>query len=102
MPNDITETILEILDKKDDDLAKLYVSAKLSEIMAYLNRENLTEELIPVVIDVIVQSFKSDINLANNVSSYREGDMSVTFSNVSPFYGRLEPFKVISGIKKDV
>lgn len=102
MPKDITETVLKILNKSEDDIIRLKIEARLNEILAYLNRDEVTDSIFAVVCAVIAESLKNDDILGGNIQSYSEGDMSVSFSSLSPYFGRLEPFKVIKGIGKNV
>ncbi len=101
IPENIIETVLKLLNKSEEDISKIYIEAKFNEIMAYLNRDDVTDEMFPVLCTVIASSLKDDVISGGNVQSYSEGDMSVSYSTVSPYFGRLEAFKVIRGIKKE-
>lgn len=97
MSENIITTVLNITGRKEDDIIRLKIEAKLNEILSYLNRDDITEEMFPVICMVIAECINSEA-LGDNIQSLKEGDMSVTYSNTSPFFGRLESFKVIRGI----
>lgn len=98
MQNEVIDTVLEITGKTGDKKFLLSVHALLSQILSYLNRDEINDEIFPSVVEVIVNCLESgDLN-SDRIQSLKEGDMSVTYSNLSPFFGKLDSFKVIRGI----
>ena len=90
---------------------KLQIQALINECLAYCYRSDVPECMELPLADVVVNEINKRglLGVDGDVSSYSEGDMSVTFSSVNTaigksFYnGKLEPFKQIIGvIKKDV
>ena len=96
MKNRIIDTVFELTGIENTTGARIKIEALINEIMAYVNRDEITEELFPVICTIIVDSFNS-IDF-NRVQSLNEGDMSISFLNNSPFFGKLEAFKVVRGI----
>ena len=92
----IITTVEELLGIQDNNANRLKISAILNQILSYLNRDNITEEMIPVVCSVIVECISK--GNSGNVQSLSEGDRSITFSSPSPFFGKLDGFKLIRGI----
>ncbi len=96
-PDDIINKTEEILKIQDSDENRLKINSLIAQILSYLNRDDVTDEMFPVVCSVIAELF-SGIN-SGNVQSFHEGDFSVTFFGKSPFFGKLDGFKLIRGIK---
>lgn len=97
MSKNLIETVLYILNK-DDEITKLKIRALINNILSYLNRDEITEEMFPVVACTVAECIKQE-ELTGNVQSFSEGDVSVSYANTSPFFGKLDSFKVIRGIK---
>ncbi len=96
----LVENIINLTGLENTLILRLKIEAKLSEILNYLNRDELDEIILPSVSTVIADCLSNDTKL-DNVQSLSEGDMSISFSTVSPYFGRLEAFKVVRGIKHD-
>lgn len=88
----------------------LQIQALINECLAYCYRSDVPECMELPLADVVVNEIQKRglLGVDGDVSSYSEGDMSVTFSSVNTaigksFYnGKLEPFKLIRGVvKKD-
>ena len=97
MEKNLVDTVLELAGKEKTDKTELEIQSYLNQILSYLNRTEVSEEMFPVVCFVISDLLNSNID-TGNVQSLSEGDMSVTYFSKSPFFGRLESFKVIKGI----
>lgn len=89
----------------------LQIQALINECLAYCYRSDVPEAMELPLADVVANELhkRNLLGLDGDVSSYKEGDMSVTFNSVNTaigksFYnGKLEPFKQIIGVvKKDV
>lgn len=99
MSKNLITTVLQISGKEDNEITRLKIEAELNRILSYLNRTEVTDEMFPVVCLVIAECINNDTERCDNIQSLSEGDMSVTYSANSPFFGKLESFKVIRGIK---
>lgn len=97
MSKNLTEAVLCILNK-DDEITKLKIGALKNEMLSYMNRKTITEEIFPVMVCAIAECIEKE-EITGNVQSLSEGDMSVSYANTSPFFGKLESFKTIRGIE---
>ncbi|MCD8024529.1 MAG: hypothetical protein LUE64_03245 [Candidatus Gastranaerophilales bacterium] len=96
MSEDLTETVLQLLGKESDEILVLKIEAKLNEILSYLNRSELTDEIFSSVAVVIADCIKNGD--MGNIQSVKEGDLSMSFANNSSFFGKLDSFKNITGV----
>jgi len=99
MAENIINTVLQITNYEDNDMNRLKINAILNEILSYLNRDEISEDIFPSVAVVIAECIKNSEIGAFNITSLSEGDMSVSYVANSPFFGKLESFKLIRGIK---
>ena len=86
---------------------ELQIIAKINEALAYCYRKDIPCAMILPLAEVIVNELKADkltMGVGGNVTSYREGDMSINFGSVSGangtsarYGGKLEGFKQIIG-----
>lgn len=89
---------------------ELQIQAIIQECLAYCYRSDVPEAMVLPLADVVVNEMhkKNLLGIDGDVSSYSEGDMSVSFngnntSTAKQFYnGKLEPFKQIVGVVKNV
>ena len=90
---------------------ELQIQVLINECLAYCYRSDIPEAMVLPLADVVANELhkRNLLGLDGDVSSYSEGDMSVSFngnSNISTakqFYnGKLEPFKQIIGVVKNV
>ena len=99
--------ILSGLEKSDK--TDLQVESIVREILAYCYRDDIIEPMVLPVSDVISTSLKSAAftnGIEGNVSSYKEGDMQISFDSASTtsngstakYNGKLEGFKQIRGV----
>jgi len=104
--NTIKQYVLT-LGKFDDSLElDLQIEMLINEALAYCYREDVPPMMELPLADVIVNEIKSKdlLGLEGNISSYSEGDMSVSFNtsvntaSKAYYNGKLEPFKQIVGI----
>lgn len=96
---------------EESDKLNLRIEMLINECLAYCYRSTVPVQMELPLADVIVNEINKRglLGLDGDVSSYSEGDMSVSFggnSNISTakhFYnGKLEPFKQIIGVVKNV
>lgn len=79
------------------------IDAYIQEILAYCYRDELIEQMIFPVADVIATGLKNKaiLDINGNITSYKEGDLSVSFAqspNGVKYNGKLESFKLIRGL----
>lgn len=107
----IKDYVLTLGDFEDTPKLELQIKMLINECLAYCYRSDVPEQMELPLADVIVSEINRQtlLGIDGDVSSYREGDMSVSFdvnSNISTakqFYnGKLEPFKQIIGVVKNV
>ena len=96
---------------EESDKLTLQIEMLINECLAYCYRSTVPTQMELPLADVIVNEINKRglLGLDGDVSSYSEGDMSVSFggnSNISTakqFYnGKLEAFKQIIGVVKNV
>lgn len=100
----------EKLDKLD-----LWIECYINEILAYLNRDCVCECLeLPIAQAIVDELDRKDfttkaIGCEGNITSYKEGDMSISLGSVDSvtvngstvkYGGKLEGFKLITGLKR--
>ena len=100
MSEKIIQAVLNITGKKDDETQRLYINALIQEILSYLNRDEITDEMFCSVVSVLVDCLEVAENKCGNIQSLTEGDMSISFLSNSPFFGKLDSFKLIRGLYK--
>lgn len=109
--NKIEEYICTLGEFELTPKLKLEIQALIQECLAYCYRSDVPEAMELPLADVVANELhkRNLLGLDGDVSSYSEGDMSVSFggnSNISTakqFYnGKLEPFKQIIGVVKNV
>ena len=108
----IKEYILTLGEFELTPKLELQIQALINECLAYCYRSDVPESMELPLADVVANELhkRNLLGVDGDVSSYREGDMSVSFggnnniSTAKQFYnGKLEPFKQIIGVvKKDV
>ena len=95
----IIEAVLKMNNEEENELIKLKIEALINEILFYLNRDKIEDFMFASVVSAISDCLKVDFVNGAKVQSYSEGDISVSYSNLSPFFGRLDSFKVIKGVE---
>lgn len=107
----IKNYILTLGELTDSPKLDLQIQALINECLAYCYRSDVPECMELPLADVVVNELQKRnlLGVDGDISSYSEGDMSVTFSSVntaigkSIYNGKLEPFKQIIGlVKKNV
>lgn len=105
--NQIKSYVLLLGGFTDSEKLTLQIQMLIDEILAYCYRNDVPEDMELPLADVIVNEITrtSALNgLDGNIISYREGDMSINFGNMTgangtslKYGGKLEAFKLIIG-----
>lgn len=106
----IKQYVLMLGEFETSNKLDLQIEMLVNECLAYCYRSTVPEAMELPLADVIVNEINKRglLGLDGDVSSYSEGDMSVTFNGVnsaigkSYYNGKLEPFKQIIGVVKNV
>lgn len=99
MSENVKTIVYKILGRDEDAITTLKIDAFLEQILHYLNRDEVDNEILNSVALVIADEIKRQDMGTKDVQSIREGDLSVTYSiETSPFLGRLDSFKRIRGL----
>lgn len=109
----IKENVYILLETQETPKTDLLIESYVTEILAYCYRDDVIEPMVLPVSEVIAGTIQSNsfTGFDGDVSSYKEGDMSITFSTGSSmtaaglkynlkYNGKLEGFKLIRGIAK--
>ena len=87
-----------------DDRTDLRIESYVREILAYCYRDDIIEPMVLPVSDVIASTLNSTAlagGFDGNVSSYKEGDMQITFgSSYSTSNGTTTKYPVYMFIRK--
>ena len=109
--NKIEEYICTLGEFELTPKLKLEIQALIQECLAYCYRSDVPEAMVLPLADAVANELhkRNLLGLDGDISSYSEGDMSVSFngnnniSTAKQFYnGKLEPFKQIIGVVKNV
>lgn len=110
----IKQYVLTLGGFEESSKLDLQIEMLINEALAYCYREDVPPLMELPLADVIVNeiSTRGLLGFDGNISSYKEGDMQVTFGSSSSsvsstgggkYFGKLDAFKQIIGvIKKDV
>lgn len=106
----IKNYVLTLGELTDSPKLDLQIQALVNECLAYCYRSDVPKCMELPLADVIVNELQKRnlLGVDGDISSYSEGDMSVTFNSVnsaigkSYYNGKLEPFKQIIGVVKNV
>ena len=99
MPEEIIEKVLLLTGLERSETILLEINAIYNSILSYLYRDNVENHMIPLVSLVIAECLKQNQSAFGNVQSLSEGDLSVSYASNSPFFGKLDSFKLIRGIE---
>ena len=99
--------VLRLSGQEDSGTLDLQIQMIIDEALAYCYRKDIPPNMELPLADVIVGELKTrSLLLDGNVTSYREGDMSINFGTLTSnganikYNGKLEPFKQIIGAVK--
>lgn len=106
---EIKKNVYILSETEQSDKTDLQIESYVREILAYCYRDDIIEPMVLPVSEVIASTLNSTAlagGFDGNVSSYKEGDMQITFgSNYSTsngtttkYNGKLEGFKLIRGL----
>lgn len=106
----IKQNVLTLTGLEDSPKFDLQIQMLIDECLAYCYRDDVPPQMELPLSDVIATEInkRQTIGIEGDVSSYKEGDMQVTFGSVNTligkgyYSGKLEPFKQIIGVIKDV
>lgn len=105
----IKENVYILSETQETPKTDLLIESYVTEILAYCYRDDVIEPMVLPVSEVIAGTIQSNsfTGFDGDVSRYKEGDMSITFSTGSSmtaaglkYNGKLEGFKLIRGIAK--
>lgn len=111
--DNIKQYVLTLGEFEESDKLDLWIECYINEILAYLNRDCVCECMELPVAEAIVNELNkyefanSSVGFEGNITSYKEGDMSINFGGdatsngtVMRYGGKLEGFKLITGLKR--
>ena len=111
--DNIKEYVIKLSGHEDTEQLDLQIECYINEILAYLNRDCVCECLeLPIAQAIVDELDRKDfttkaIGCEGNITSYKEGDMSINFGGdatnngtVMRYGGKLEGFKLITGLKR--
>ena len=108
--NEIKQYVLTLGGFEESTQLDLKIEMIINECLAYCYRKCVPEEMELPLADVIVSQLNKRDSLGafdGEVTSYREGDMSINFGSATStnggsvkYDGKLEGFKQIIGVKK--
>lgn len=111
----IKEYVIKLSGRENTEKLELQIECYINEILAYLNRECVCECLESPIAQAIVDELdRKDfttkaIGCEGNITSYKEGDLSISLGSVDSatvngstvkYGGKLEGFKLITGLKR--
>ena len=106
----VKQNVLILGGFEDSPKLDLQIQMLIDECLAYCYREDVPQKMELPLADVVANEINKRglLGVDGDISSYSEGDMSVTFNSVnsaigkSYYNGKLEPFKQIIGVIKNV
>jgi hypothetical protein len=106
----VKDYVLTLTNQEESAKLNLQIQTIVAECLAYCYRSDIPEAMILPLADVVANELQKRnlLNIDGDISSYSEGDMSVNFggnnnTTAKQFYnGKLEPFKQIVGVIKNV
>lgn len=100
----VLEYITTLTNQEINAKLELQIRAIIAECLAYCYRSDIPEAMELPLADVVANELqkRSAFGIDGDITSYKEGDMSVTFGNSNTtrqaYNGKLEPFKQIIGV----
>ena len=104
----VLEYITVLTDSELNAKLELQIQAIIAECLAYCYRSDIPEAMVLPLADVVANELhkRNSFGIDGDISSYKEGDMSVTFGNNNTakqaYNGKLEAFKQIIGVVDNV
>lgn len=111
----IKQYVLTLGEFDESEKLDLWIESYINQILAYLNRDCVCECMELPIAEAIVNEINKyefasgSIGFEGNITSYREGDMSINLGGESSitsngstvrYGGKLEGFKLITGLKR--
>lgn len=104
--DEIKKNVYILSEVEQSDRTDLQIESYVREILAYCYRDDIIEQMVLPVADVIAGALikAQQLGISGDITSYKEGDMSVTFGSVNTLVGKsyysdkLEGFKLIRGL----
>lgn len=111
----IKQYVLTLGEFDESEKLDLWIESYINQILAYLNRDCVCECMELPIAEAIVNEINKyefasgSIGFEGNITSYREGDMSINLGGESSitsngstvrYGGKLEGFKQITGLKR--
>ena len=106
----IKQYVLTLGGFEESEQLDLQIEMIINEALAYCYRKDVPPEMELPLADVItaqISRLYSFGNIDGDITSYREGDMSINFGSITStnggsirYGGKLEPFKLIIGVTK--
>lgn len=100
--------IITLGDLEDSEKLTLQIKSLIGECLAYCYREEVPKQMELPLANVIVGELKKRnlIGFNGEISSYSEGDLSISLNSSSQsatslYGGLLEPFKRVVGVAKN-
>ena len=100
----VLENITILTGEEINAKLELQIQTIIAECLAYCYRSDIPEAMILPLSDVVANELqkRTAFGIDGDITSYKEGDMSVTFGNSNTtrqaYNGKLEPFKQIIGV----
>ena len=100
----IKDYILTLGEFENTPKLDLQIQALINECLAYCYRSDVPECMELALADVVANELqkRNAFGIDGDITSYKEGDMSVTFGNSNTtrqaYNSKLEPFKQIIGV----
>ena len=98
----VLENIIILTGQEIDKKLELQIQTIIAECLAYCYRSDIPESMVLPLSNVVANELqkRNAFGIDGDITSYREGDMSVTFGGATgqAYNGKLEPFKQIIGV----
>lgn len=100
----VLENITILTGEEINAKLELQIQSIIAECLAYCYRSDIPEAMVLPLSDVVANELqkRNAFGIDGDITSYKEGDMSVTFGNSNTtrqaYNGKLEPFKQIIGV----
>lgn len=102
--------VLLLSGQEDNPKLDFQINIIIDECLAYCYRKDVPEQMERPLADVIVNELnrKGIFTIDGDITSYKEGDMQVSFGGISTnstglkYNGKLDSFKLIIGVVDNV
>lgn len=101
---DIKSFVLAKTGLADTPEFEITLKGKIAEILAYCQRDYVPNAMLFAIVDVLSEVMSTGFD--GNMTSYKEGDMSINFGGSGlegvKYNGKLEGFKLVRGANYDI